>query len=117
MLPALFMNSLRQCLVGGGELVYAGSAGAIFHHLRSDRRFNPPGGACSSIWLEPAAHNRLVGGSSPSGPTIFVLSDPVVRQVDVPTVVVFVRQKEFWALNAFSSRISGIFFMKRSKNL
>src|SRR5262245_2001749 len=23
-------------------------------------------------WLEPAAHNRLVGGSSPSGPTIFL---------------------------------------------
>lgn len=22
-------------------------------------------------WLEPAAHNRLVGGSSPSGPTIY----------------------------------------------
>lgn len=79
MLPALFMNSLRQCLVGGGELVYAGSAGAIFHHLRSDRRFNPPGGACSSIWLEPAAHNRLVGGSSPSGPTIFVLSVPATE--------------------------------------
>lgn len=23
-------------------------------------------------WLEPAAHNRLVGGSSPSGPTIYL---------------------------------------------
>ncbi len=24
-------------------------------------------------WLEPAAHNRLVGGSSPSGPTIIIV--------------------------------------------
>lgn len=24
-------------------------------------------------WLEPAAHNRLVGGSSPSGPTITIV--------------------------------------------
>ena len=32
-------------------------------------------------WLEPAAHNRLVGGSSPSGPTISVL----VRAGDIGT--------------------------------
>ena len=27
--------------------------------------------ACSSVGLEQSAHNGLVGGSSPSGPTIF----------------------------------------------
>src|SRR6185437_10638018 len=30
---------------------------------------NRPGGACSSAWLEPAAHNGLVAGSNPAGPT------------------------------------------------
>ena len=31
--------------------------------------WNRPGGACSSAWLEPAAHNGLVAGSNPAGPT------------------------------------------------
>ncbi len=50
-------------------------------------------------WLEPAAHNRLVGGSSPSGPTkIFVfttLFSPVSKM----------RTKQFWTrfLRIFSA--------------
>ncbi len=31
--------------------------------------FSLRGGACSSAWLEPAAHNGLVAGSNPAGPT------------------------------------------------
>ena len=34
-------------------------------------RVSAPRRACSSM-VEPAAHNRLVGGSSPSGPTIVI---------------------------------------------
>lgn len=38
-------------------------------------------------WLEPAAHNRLVGGSSPSGPTITI--DFIGKK--------WPRPKTFWA--------------------
>ena len=45
----------------------------------------PPDGNCRAgpvaQWLEPAAHNRLVGGSSPSGPTISPLKASVSRPV------------------------------------
>src|SRR5271156_2027146 len=32
------------------------------------------GGACSSAWLEPAAHNGWVAGSTPAGPTNYPVS-------------------------------------------
>ena len=37
--------------------------------VRTDEKHYPAGVGPVAQWLEPAAHNRLVGGSSPSGPT------------------------------------------------
>jgi hypothetical protein len=50
-------------IVGAGATLYGGRASA------RPWRLEPPGHGPVAQWLEPAAHNGLVGGSSPPGPT------------------------------------------------
>lgn len=40
-------------------------------------------GACSSAWLERTAHNGLVAGSNPAGPTIFGNTPSCAQIADV----------------------------------